>query len=345
MSFPQLPCAPEQVDEFLSEPTARVIETLSRIPAGPVLVLGAGGKMGLHLTLMVRRALTASGRADRVIAVSRFSTLRDREDFEHRGVETMACDLTDDAALAALPDAPTVFFMAGVKFGTTGATHLLQQVNVELPRKVAERYRRSRIVAYSTGCVYPFVPVDSGGATEQTPPEPNGEYAESCLARESAFAEGSRTHGTPVALIRLNYSVEFRYGLLVDIAQKVQREEPVDVTMGHVNVIWQRDAVAHSICALDLAGSPAVPVNVTGPDTLAVRDLAERFGRLLGKAPRIIGSEERTAWLNNAASSHRVFGAPEASLDQMIGWIVAWLQNDGATWGKPTGFEKRDGKY
>ena len=344
MSFP-LPCAPGQVDEFLSDPTRRVIATLGKVSAGPVVVLGAGGKMGLHLSMMVKRALTAAGRGDRVIAVSRFSTLRDREDFERHGVETIACDLTDAAALAALPHAPTVFFMAGVKFGTSGASQLLQQVNVELPKKVARRYRDARIVAYSTGCVYPFVPTNSGGATEETPTAPNGEYAASCLAREEAFEEGSREFGTAVALIRLNYSVEFRYGTLVDIAQKVMREETIDVTMGHLNVIWQRDAVAHSICALELAGSPAVPINVTGPETLSVRELAQRFGALLEKTPRLTGAEAETAWLSNAAQSHRVFGAPETALEEMMRWIVAWLKQDGATWGKPTGFEKRDGKY
>lgn len=345
MSPLQLPCAPDQVDVFLSEPTPGVLDLARELPTGPVVVLGAGGKMGLHLSLMMQRALRAAGRADRVLAVSRFSTLRDREDFDRHGVETIACDLTDSAALAALPDAATLFFMAGVKFGTTGASRLLQRVNVELPRKVAERYRNARIAAYSTGCVYPFVATNSGGATERTPVQANGEYAASCVAREEAFMAGSREHGTRVALIRLNYSVEFRYGLLVDIAQKVMREEPLDVTMGHVNAIWQRDAVAHSICALRLAASPAVPVNITGPGTLSVRDIAQRFAGLLGKPAYIVGTEAATAWLNNASRAHREFGLPETSLEQMMQWIVAWLQQDGTTWGKPTGFEKRDGKY
>ncbi len=341
----RLPCAPEAVDAFLSAPPPGVLETLARAAPGPLLVLGAGGKMGLHLALMARRAFAAIGRADRVVAVSRFRTLRDRDEFERQGVETIACDLTDAAALAALPDAPTVFFMAGVKFGTSGAPDLLRQLNVEMPRQVAERCRASRIVAFSTGCVYPFVPTGSGGATEDTQPYPNGEYAGSCLAREEAFADASRRHGTAVALIRLNYAVEFRYGLLLDIAQKVFRNEPVDVTMGHVNVIWQTDAVAHAIRALDLAASPAAPVNVTGAETLRVRDLASRFGELLGRAVTIDGQEADTAWLSNAGRAHRRFGPPATSLDDMMRWTAAWVRHEGKTWNKPTGFERRDGRY
>lgn len=332
------------MDDFLSAPQPGVAEALARV-RGPILVLGAGGKMGLHLSVMVRRALADLGRDDRVVAVSRFRTLRDRDDFARRGVETIACDLTDEAALAALPEAPTVFFMAGVKFGTAGAPELLRQINVEMPRRVAERYRGAHIVAFSTGCVYPFVEPASGGASEDTPPNPPGEYAASCLAREEAFAEGARRWGTPSALIRLNYSVEFRYGLLVDIAQKVLRDEPVDVTMGYVNVIWQSDAVAHAIRALDLVGSPAVPVNVTGPEILSVRDLAARFGALFSHEVRITGTEAETAWLNDASRTHRRFGPPAVSLDQMTRWIAAWLQQDGSTWGKPTGFERRDGRF
>ncbi|MGH8017280.1 MAG: NAD-dependent epimerase/dehydratase family protein [Opitutaceae bacterium] len=340
-----LPCAPDTADLFLSTPRPGVLESLGRAGDGPVVVLGAGGKMGLHLALMLRRAFAALGRENRVIGVSRFSTLRDRDEFERHGVETIACDLTDAVALSALPDAPTVFFMAGVKFGTSGASHLLQQLNVEMPRLVAERYQASRIVAFSTGCVYPFVATESGGATEDTPPYPNGEYAASCIAREEVFAEASRRHGTPVALIRLNYSVESRYGLLLDIAQKVFRNEPVDVTMGHVNVIWQTDAVAHAIRALELASSPAVPVNVTGAETLHVRDLALRFGELLGRSVTITGHEADTAWLNNAGRAHRRFGAPATSLENMMRWIAAWIQHEGKTWNKPTGFERRDGRY
>jgi nucleoside-diphosphate-sugar epimerase len=280
-----------------------------------------------------------------VLAVSRFSTLRDRTAFEQRGLETVPCDLGDAASLRQLPDAPTVFFLAGVKFGTATAPGLLHAINVEMPHRVAEKFARSRIVAFSSGCIYPFVTPASGGAREETPPSPIGEYAASCLAREQAFTEVAAAHGTAVALIRLNYSVEFRYGLLVDIAQLVLAGRPVDVPTGYVNVIWQTDAVAHTIQSLDLAGSPAVPINVTGGETLSVRDVAHRFGAAFGRPVQITGTEADTAWLNNAAHAHRLFGPPLTSVEQMIQWISEWLLQGGETWGKPTGFEKRDGRF
>lgn len=339
-----LPCAPEQVDDFISRPTRGALETIARTP-GPFLVLGAGGKIGLHLSVMLRRALEKLGRKDRVVAVSRFSTLRDRSAFEQRGVETHACDLGDAAALKALPDAPTIFFLAGVKFGTATAPGLLHAVNVEIPHRVAERFSRSRIIAYSSGCVYPFVTVASGGAREDTPPSPVGEYAASCVAREQAFTAVAAAHGTPIALIRLNYSIEFRYGVLVDIAQRVLARHPIDVTTGYMNVIWQTDAVAHSIQALEIAGAPAVPINITGPEILSVRDVATRFATEFGVPVSFTGAEADTAWLNNAAHSHRLFGAPETSIPQMIQWIAEWLRQGGETWGKPTGFERRDGRF
>jgi nucleoside-diphosphate-sugar epimerase len=339
-----LPCAPGEVDWFLGEPTAGVAETLAGLP-GPFLVLGAGGKMGLHLCLMLRRALDALKRPDVVTAVSRFTTLRDRDEFQRHGIVVHACDLSDPAALAALPEAPTVFFLAGAKFGTAANTGLLQTANVEIPRKVAQRFRESRIAAFSTGCVYPFVDYRTGGATEETPVAPVGDYAISCLGRETEFSAGSRQHGTPVVLIRLNYSVEFRYGVLVDIAQKVLAGLPVDVTTGYFNVIWQRDAIAHVIQAAPLAGSPAVPLNLTGPETLSVRQIALRFGEIFGREANLTGKEVPTAWLNNASKSHRLFGPPPTSVEQMMSWIAAWLLQRGETWGKPTAFERRDGKF
>lgn len=339
-----LPVPPTQVDEWLSEPSAEVARCLQR-HAGPFLVLGAGGKMGLHLCLMLKRALAASGRDDRVVAVSRFRTLRDGGDFTARGVETISGDLTDAAFVAALPEAPCVFFLAGVKFGTASDPALLQRMNVEMPRQVAQRFKDSRIVAFSSGCVYPFVTPASGGATEETPVSPTGDYARSCVAREEAFQAVTREHGTRVALVRLNYSVEVRYGLLVDIALAVKNRHAVNVEMGYANVIWQRDAVAHVIQSLDLAGAPAVFVNVTGQEILSVRSLAEAFGRRFGVEVEITGTEAATAWLNNARHTHEQLGRPAVTSAQMIEWIAAWLEADGENWGKPTGFERRDGKF
>ncbi|MFA5265527.1 MAG: NAD(P)-dependent oxidoreductase [Opitutaceae bacterium] len=340
----RLPCDPGELDEFLSRPTGAVIRTVARI-GGPVLVLGAGGKIGLHLSLMLRRAFDLAVKPNPVIAVSRFATLRNREAFESRGVAARSCDLTNPADLASLPDSPTIFFLAGVKFGTAESPEKLRKINAEMPRLVAHRFPGSRIVAFSTGCVYPFVPIYSGGATEGTPVAPVGDYAASCTAREQAFIDASLNRGTATALVRLNYSVEFRYGLLVDIAEKVFRGEPVDVTTGYVNVIWQGDAVAHCIQALDLAAAPAVPINVTGAEVLSVRAIALRFGELFDRPVQITGTEEQTAWLNNASRSHALFGPPPTSLETMIQWIAAWLMSGGHTWGKPTGFENRDGRF
>jgi nucleoside-diphosphate-sugar epimerase len=339
-----LPCAPDQVDEFLSQPEAGVIETVARTP-GPFVVLGAGGKMGLHLSMMLRKALRSSGRRDQVIAVSRFKSVNAREVFEAHGIATHDCDLMDLDALAALPDAPVVFYLAGVKFGTASAPELLHQANVVMPARVARRYRRSRIVAFSSGCVYPFMTPASGGATESTPVSPVGEYASSCVGREDAFAVAARQHGTQIALIRLNYAVEFRYGTLVDIAQKVFKGEPVDVTMGYFNAIWQPDAIAQSIRVIELAGNPAVALNVTGRQILSVRAVAQRFGEILGQPVKIIGHEAPTAWLNNPAYLQGLFGAPSTEVEQMVQWVAAWIKAEHRTWGKPTGFERRDGRF
>lgn len=339
-----LPCPPDQADEFLSTPTPATIAALAAQP-GPVLVLGAGGKMGFHLCRMARRALDAAGRRHPVIAVSRFRRAEERSAFAHSGIVVHASDLTDAGQLAQLPDAPTVFYLAGVKFGTAGDPALLRKMNADVPRNVAQRFHRSRLVAFSSGCVYPFMTPKSGGATERTPPAPVGDYAASCVAREEAFGKISRRHGTSVALIRLNYAVEFRYGLLVDIALRVMNGQPVDVTTGYVNVIWQRDAIDHIIQTLALAASPAVPINITGPEILSVRSLAHRFGELFDRPATIVGKEADTAWLNDASHSHRLFGPPSITIEQMTTWTAAWLRSGGATLGKPTGFQNRDGRF
>jgi nucleoside-diphosphate-sugar epimerase len=339
------PASAGDVDEFLSRPSAALVASAATW-AGQIVVLGAGGKMGLHLSVMLQRALRAAGRSEQVLAVSRFASLRDRAEFETRGIRTIACDLCKVREVTELPDAAAVFFLAGAKFGTSADPALLRRTNVEMPQLVAARYHRARIVAFSTGCVYPFVTPESGGATEATPPDPAaGEYASSCIERERAFSDAARRHGTAVALIRLNYAVEFRYGVLVDIAGKVLRGEPVDVTTGYVNVIWQSDAVELSLHALDLAASPAVPVNVTGAEVLSVRELATEFGRLLGRPVAFTGQEASTAWLSNSAWVRSRFGTPPTSVHTMQRWIAGWLQQGGETWGKPTAFERRDGNF
>lgn len=341
---PTLPCPLEKIDDFIARPPDDLAASLAGT-RGPFLVLGAGGKLGLHVAMMLDRALQAARRKERVLAVSRFTTLRSLDDFAAHRIPAVTCDLEDPRQLESLPDAGTVVFLAGVKFGTKIAPLLLHRLNVAMPQRVAQRFRTARLVAFSSGAVYPFVPPATGGATEYIPPAPVGDYAASCVAREHAFADASRQYGTAVALVRLNYSVEFRYGVLVDIAQKVLRNEPINLAMGYVNVLWQTDAIAHSLKALSVAASPATTLNVTGPDTLSVRELALRFGGIFGRAPRFVGQEADTALLSNASQAHRLFGRPRITIDTMVDWTAAWLGNNGATWDRSTGFERSDGEY
>ncbi len=339
-----LPFAPDALDDFLAVPTDGVVATLQRHDAD-ILVAGAGGKMGGTLCLMLAAAMKRAGLNRKVMAVSRFSSAKSRDLLESRGVQTIPCDLIDRAAVDALPDAPLVVFMAGQKFGTSDAPELTWAMNTVVPAIIAERFRHSRLSVFSTGCVYSLTTVESGGSREDSPTAPPGEYAHSCLGREGVFRYFSKRHGTPVALVRLNYSVEPRYGVLVDIAQRILAGQPVDLTMGHVNLIWQRDACAHAIQCLDLAASPAVAVNITGPDILAVRLLAVKLGVRLGTAPQFSGTEGQFAWLNDASFSHQQFGPPPTALGDILDWTAAWLTQGGNTLGKPTHFEAGDGKF
>lgn len=334
----------EELEDLITRPSQEVVETV-RSMSGPMAVLGAGGKMGFHVSRMLQRGLQLAGRDDPVIAVSRFHDSEKRNLFESFGFAVTVADLSDPSEVEHLPDADHVFFLAGVKFGTASQPKLLQRMNVEMPGIVAERYRKSRIVALSTGCVYAFVSPESGGSTEQSPTNPPGEYAQSCLGREQAFVANSAAHGTPTCLIRLNYSNELRYGVLVDIASRVFSGEELSVSTGYVNVIWQGDAVEHIIRSLPHAKSPPFILNVTGPETLSVRELAWEFGKRFGKEPRLTGQEASTAWLNNAALAHQLLGAPRMPLDRMIDWIAEWVESGGQTLNKPTRFEVRDGDY
>jgi nucleoside-diphosphate-sugar epimerase len=339
-----LPCAPGEIDSFLSRPHEGTLKLLETIDSD-ILVLGAGGKMGLHLCRMLREGCDRLGKQNRIFGASRFKTLAGRKVYEDAGIETLVGDFRDKSFLDSLPDCPVVFYLVGAKFGTAGNPALLQEINVDLPARVADRFPKARMAAFSTGCVYTYTTPMSGGSVEGSKLEPVGEYAKSCLGREEAFNSGSERHGTPVVLLRINYSVEFRYGVPVDIGRKVLAGEPVDVTMGYVNVIWQNDALNHVIQSLRLAGSPPVPINITGPEVTSVRRIAERFGQLFGKEPVFTGEEAPSAWLSNASKAHRLFGKPSVSLDQMLEWIAIWLVNNYDTYDKPTGFERRDGKF
>ena len=325
-----------ELHDLASQPSPAAIAAIEECP-GDVLVLGAGGKMGLHLCMMLKRCIEELGRNDSVIAVSRWGDPVAQQRFEAANITTRSCDLTSEEALATLPDAPNVFFLAGIKFGTADNPELLHKMNVEMPQLVAARFRDSRIVALSTGCVYSFVPPESGGSKETDPTDPPGDYAKSCLGREQAFTEG----GGRCSLIRLNYSVDLTYGVLVDIAQRARADQPIDVSTAYVNVIWQGDATAYVIAALPRASTPPFILNVTGSETLHVRQIGYEFS----DSPTFTGEEAPSAWLNNASLAHQLFGPPRISALELMQHVAVWLDQGGETLDKPTHFEVRDGDY
>jgi len=334
----------EQLEETLSRPTEDVIETMGRIE-GHVMVLGVGGKIGPTLAMMARRASDAAGVKRRVIGVARFSSPQLRQHLDAHGIETIACDLTDRRALENLPEVPNVLYLAAKKFGSTGAESMTWAMNVYLPGLVAEKFAASRIVAYSTGNVYPLVPVDSSGATETTPTEPVGDYAMSCLGRERIFSHFSETRGTRVALVRLNYATELRYGTLVDIAGQVLAGQPVDLSMGYFNAVWQRDSNAMTLRAFDHVLSPPFIVNLAGPERLSVRHCAEHLGQLLGKTVTFTGTEAPDAFLSDGRLGYRKLGHTTVDAKEMMRLIADWQLRGGSTLGKPTHFQTRDGKF
>ena len=334
----------DELEERLSRPTPGVVDALRRT-RGDVIVLGAGGKMGPSLTSMVRRACDALGDGRAVTAVSRFSSPEAAAHLEAGGVRVVRAELGDRDAIGRLPEAANVIYMAGQKFGTKDIPSLTWAVNTLVPAMVAERYAGSRIVAFSTGNVYPLSPVASPGSREGDALTPVGEYANSCVGRERVLEHVSRTHGTPMAIVRLNYAVDLRYGVLVDIAHRVAAGEPVHVDMGYVNVIWQGDANAQAIRALALATSPPRAINVTGPERLSVRDTAKRLGELLGTAPRIEGTEAPDALLSDTTLAQSLFGPPTVPADVLIEWVASWVARGGTRLGKATKFEVRDGKF
>jgi nucleoside-diphosphate-sugar epimerase len=342
--YPSVISNEAQLTEVMSRPSARDV-ALMRELEGDLLLLGVGGKMGPTLALRARRAIEAAGVSKRVIGVARFSSGGVKQELEQAGVETISADLLEEGAVEALPQIENVIYMVARKFGSHGDEPLTWAMNTWLPAQLATRYQSSRVVAFSSGNVYPLMPLHGGGATEETAPNPVGEYAQSVLGRERLLSYLSGRLGTPMTLLRLNYAIDLRYGVLLDIGTRVFERRPVDVSMGFVNVIWQGDANSVALRCLRHCQSPPLVLNLTGPETLTVRWIAHRFAKLFGVEAEFRGVEADSALLSNASACHRLFGYPTISAGQMIEWTAHWIAHGGHTWNKPTRFEVRDGKF
>jgi nucleoside-diphosphate-sugar epimerase len=335
----------QELEELLSRPDEETVRAMAALE-GDLIILGVGGKMGPSLARLACRACNQAGLKKRVIAVARFSNATLPAELQADGLETITCDLLDREALSRLPEIPNVIFMAARKFGTSGEEYLTWAMNTFLPGLVAERFRDSRIVSYSTGNVYPLMPIAQGGATEQTPVGPIGEYAQSALGRERMFEYGSAKWGTRGVILRLNYAVELRYGALADIGRAVFERRPITLAMPRVNVIWQGEANSWCLRSFAHCQSPPLVLNITGAETLSVRDLAEQFGKRFGVAPIFASEDEPTsALLNDASKARGMFGNPKVGIEQMIDWIGNWIRDGGTMLNKPTHFQRRDGKF
>ncbi len=332
------------MDELMARPSPELIAFVRRLE-GDIAILGIAGKMGLTLGALAINAIRAAGVDKKVYGVSRFSDPTTIASLAQAGIIPIRCDLLDRTAVGQLPRVPNLVFMAGRKFGTDGEEALTWAMNTIVPAQVCEHFTGSRIVAFSTGCVYPLVPLAQGGCVEQDRPDPVGEYGQSCLGRERTFEYFSRRNGTPVCLLRLNYALDVRYGVIHDLARTIWEGRPVNRTVGHFNAIWQGDANTQALLALDVCASPSAILNLTGPETISVVATAHTLGRLLEKPVTFCGDPGPTAYLNNAAASHRLFGYPRVSLSHVINWTAAWIKQGGRSLGKPTHFEVSDGKY
>jgi len=331
----------EHLEEVMTTPSPALIAELDKLP-GDLIILGVGGKIGPTLARLARRA--AHGK--RIVGVARFSEHGLREGLTAAGIECIAADLLERKQIDALPKLANVVFMAGRKFGSSGHEDLTWAMNAHVPALVAEAFAASRIVAYSTGCVYPYVNVQHGGATEATPAiPPPGAYANSCVAREAMFQYFSRTRGTPGRIIRLNYAIDMRYGVLHDVASRVLARQPINLATGHVNVIWQGDANTMVLRALAHCTVPSSPLNVSGPETVSVRWLAECFGQRLGRRPVLAGVEAADGWLVNTAEAMRLFGYPSLPLMTLVDWTADWVARGMPSLGKDTHYDTRDGNF
>ena len=333
-----------QLDELLSDPADYVVDAMRNLD-GDVLVLGVAGKMGPTLAMMAKHASTRAGVQRRIIGVARFSDPSQQRTLEAAGVETLRCDLLDEEQIEHLPDAPNVVFMAGRKFGSTGVESLTWAMNTHVPALVARRFKSSRIAVFSTGNVYGLTAAGRSGSRETDTPRPVGEYAMSCLGRERMFEHFSSLFGTPVAILRLNYAVEMRYGIIADLARRVAASETVDLTMGYFNAIWQADANAMALASLLHATTPPLVINIAGPEELSVRAVATDLGARLGRSVSFSGEEAADALLSDGERGWSLFGRPRVSVSQMVEWTADWVARGGATLNKPTHFESRDGSF
>ena len=334
----------EVLEQELLKPSKALIDQMAELD-GDIMLLGVGGKMGPSMARLARKAIGLAGVRKRVIGVSRFSEPSLKNALQEDGIETFSADLLNETDLAALPDVKNILYLAGTKFGTTGKEAFTWAMNAYLPGRVADRFKHSRIVAFSTGNVYPFMPVTSGGSSEDQPTGPIGEYGQSCLGRERVFQYFSALNNTPVLIYRLNYAVDLRYGILLEIAKAVNEERSIDLSTGNVNVIWQGDANEIALRALRHCEIPAKILNVTGPETVSIQWLAEQFGRIFGKEPVFINEAQPTALLSNASEAHHLFGYPKVSLKQIIALTAEWITQGGHTFGKATHFQERNGKF
>ena len=342
--FPERIGSVAELENLLCIPNAELIAMMKRLK-GDIMILGVAGKMGVTMAIQAVNAIKAAGVDKRVIGVARFSNADERAKLEEAGVETVVCDLLDRDQVSKLELVDNIIFMAGRKFGTGGSEEQTWAMNILAPEYVCEHFKNSRIVAFSTGCVYPLERIESCGSTEETVPAPVGEYSQSCLGRERIFQYYSKKNGTKVLLFRLNYAIDLRYGVLHDIAQNICNDEPVDNSVGFFNCIWQGDANSNALRSLELCESPCAILNVTGPETASVAQAAKCMGRIMGKDVTFKGEPGNLGYLNNAGKMCRLFGYPRISLEQMIIWQAKWLADGGVSIGKPTHFEVNNGKF
>jgi dTDP-4-dehydrorhamnose reductase len=344
MPLPEKVGSETELEDLLAEPTDEDVATVARLEPD-ILILGAGGKMGPSLARRVRRAAERAGTGSRVLAVSRFSSREARESLEADGIPTLACDFTNAPAINGLPRFPNVLFLAGRKFGTTDRTDITWVTNTVVPARVAEHFSDARMVVFSTGNVYPLVAVDGSAPSEQDPPMPVGEYAQSCLGRERVVEFVSREQGLRALMFRLNYAVDLRYGTLVDVARKVYAGEPIDLTVGYFNAIWQGDANSYALRGLELCESPPQVLNVTGPERISVREAAWWFGTFFRREPRFVNQEGPVALLSDSSRCRTLLGEPGVPLERLRQWVAHWVAAGGASLNKPTHFETADGRF